>query len=239
MLNSHFANHGFETVKSIVFDAVGTLIYAKPSVAEVYQTIAKPFGWNGSMIEIQGRFATAFSQGDDCADRATSDMDQHNRWRTIVGRVFKEINSSVVDSIFRQLWLHFADPRAWELYPDASQVIDFCHHHNIPWYIASNFDSRLLQVIAGHSPLSLARRTYCSSLIGFEKPSRHFFDHIREQLNQPADELLMIGDDRKLDYLGAKNAGWHGLWLDREDAPKYICEEDVFRIRRLSEIVQR
>jgi hypothetical protein len=67
---------------TIVFDAVGTLIFARPTVAEVYLDAAGRFGWSGSLADIEERFCSAFSSmsGRDL-DFTTNEALQRVRWR--------------------------------------------------------------------------------------------------------------------------------------------------------------
>ncbi len=93
---------------TIVFDAVGTLIRAVPSVAEAYLDAARHFGWDGDLSEIDQRFQGSFaSLSGRQHDWQTNEALQRKRWRQLVGRVFHELPSSKVDGIFEQLWIHF------------------------------------------------------------------------------------------------------------------------------------
>ncbi len=205
--------------RTIVFDAVGTLIYARPTVAEVYAQIASQFGWSGTLIDLKERFAVAFAARSSSAapTHETSEHEQELRWREIVGCVFAQLASDRVDLIFAQLWQHFAQPSSWAIYPDAVAAIEICDMQGIPWCIGSNFDSRLERVVAGHVLLNRAQRVFCSSEIGFDKPAIEFFRCLERDLSLPPDQLTMIGDNWQLDVQAARLAGWNGLWIDRSD----------------------
>ncbi len=206
--NSHF---------TIVFDAVGTLIYARPTVAEAYQAAATRFGWSGSASEIETRFRTSFvSLSGRAHDLKTDEALQRLRWRELVGNVFHELSATQVDDIFEALWIHFAQPSSWAIYPDALAAIELCNERNIPWCIGSNFDARLHQVLAGHPELSSCHRVFCSSEVGFDKPAVDFFHTIEQCLGLSSSQLLMIGDDPILDATAAEQAGWIGLHLNRD-----------------------
>ena len=210
--------------RAIVFDAVGTLIYARPTVAEVYHQIASQVGWSGTLVDIKERFAIAFAARACSTARGheTNEREQQLRWREIVGCVFSPMANDTVDRIFEQLWKHFAQPSSWEVYPDAAAAVELCERHGIPWYIGSNFDSRLQQVVAGHLLLSRAERVFCSSEVGFDKPAIEFFRCLERDLSLPPEQLTMIGDDWRLDVQAARLGGWKGLWIDRSDPSQQV-----------------
>jgi len=200
-----------------VFDAVGTLIFAQPSIAEAYRNAAMRFGWSGGVAEVEARFGTAFkSTSGREHDLVTSEAIQHVRWREVVGRVFSELPQTTVDSIFAHLWDHFAQPTSWAIYPDALDAIKLLDANQIRWCIASNFDARLHQVLAGLPELAHCHRVFCSSEVGFDKPSPDFYYQIEQSLGLNSTQLIMIGDDINLDALAAESAGWIGLHLLRK-----------------------
>jgi putative hydrolase of the HAD superfamily len=202
---------------TIVFDAVGTLIFARPTVSEVYFGAANQFGWQGSLTDIESRFRSSFSSVSGRGlDFATSESLQRVRWRELVGKVFVELGTSQVDSIFDCLWDHFAQPTSWEVFPDAIDAIELCSERGVAWCIGSNFDARLHRVVAGLSQLTKCRRVFCSSEVGFDKPAVDFFHEIEKSLGVSSNQLLMVGDDVRLDAIAAEKAGWIGLWLNRE-----------------------
>lgn len=48
---------------------------------------------------------------------------------------------------------------------------------------------------------------------GIHKPDRAIFDIMREKLGFSADELVYVGDNPVNDIEGARNAGWHTVWM--------------------------
>ncbi len=217
----------------ILFDAVGTLIEAKPSVAEVYQRAAAEAGIAWTLHEIQDRFRIAYQHSHRSRRRwDTDERDQRSRWRKLVGDVFDGVVSTRVDGVFERLWTYFAEPEAWSVYPDALEVIKICKLRGIGWSIASNFDARLKRVVHGHPELSDCRYIFCSSLLGFDKPDVNFFRNIQTHVGKPASELMMVGDDFELDYVGARSAGWRSIWINRKkesnvNRPMDRSEEEI------------
>ena len=222
---------------TIVFDAVGTLIFARPTVAEVYLDAAGRFGWSGELADIECRFRASFSSiSGRGLDFTTNESLQRVRWRELVGTVFHELPAVQVDSIFECLWAHFALPNAWEIFPDALQAIELCNERGVPWCIGSNFDARLHQVVAGLSPLAGCQRVFCSSEVGFDKPAGEFFSRVETSLGLSSHQLIMVGDDARLDAVAAEQAGWIGLWLNRHLLKSSVDFDAPPQLRALEEL---
>ncbi|MES2202039.1 MAG: HAD family hydrolase, partial [candidate division FCPU426 bacterium] len=58
-----------------------------------------------------------------------------------------------------------------------------------------------------------------SGEVGSAKPERGIFDLSRKAFGLDASEMAYVGDRVEIDVLGARNAGWRGLWLDRKGMP--------------------
>ncbi len=169
-------------------------------------------------------------------DFITNESLQRMRWRALVGKVFAELSAPQVDSIFERLWVHFAQPSSWEIFPDALHAIELCKERGVPWCIGSNFDARLHQVVAGHPQLANCQRVFCSSEVGFDKPGVEFFSAIEKSLGLGSNQLIMVGDDARLDAEAAEQAGWIGLWLNRDVGKTQVDLDAPPQLRSLEEL---
>ncbi len=64
--------------------------------------------------------------------------------------------------------------------------------------------------IAGH----FEHRIYALEL-GLYKPDPAIFDHAMTITGAGPEECLLVGDNRICDVVGAREVGWHGVWLNR------------------------
>ena len=220
-------------IRWILFDAVGTLIYADPPVAEVYHAAAQPFGSRLPIETIRQRFAAAL-----CAEQSaagchvhacvggpapqsgvhllrppTSEAAEHERWRRIVTRVIDDVENG--DELFEQLWRHFAAPGHWRVYDDVPSAFYALRSRGFHVGIASNFDGRLHAIVAAHAALAACEAVFVSSEISYAKPDPRFFAHVQERLGVLPAEIVLIGDDEINDVAGATAAGWRAAYLDR------------------------
>ena len=74
--------------------------------------------------------------------------------------------------------------------------------------VASNFDERLVPLAGQVEPLVGIDQVFASSELGWRKPAAGFFQAVEARLNRRPGELLLIGDDPRLDIAAARAAGW-------------------------------
>jgi putative hydrolase of the HAD superfamily len=204
-----------QSVKAVLFDAVGTLIYADPPVRAVYAAAASDFGVSLDEEAVERRFLKAFRKYNLAAtgEMTTSELAERDRWRAIVTSVFPEI--APCDAIFQRLWNHFAMPTSWRLYGDVTDCWRRLSDAGLQVGIASNFDQRLLGICHGLHPLDQFKHVFTSSRLGWRKPATQFFRAIETATDLKPNQLLLVGDDWDSDYLGATAAGWQAVHLNR------------------------
>jgi putative hydrolase of the HAD superfamily len=203
--------------RAIVFDAVGTLIYADPPVADVYHLAGWEHGSARSRDEVGGRLRAAFAAseaGEGLIREATDEALERERWLKIVASVFDDVADSA--AVFRSLWQHFAEPESWRLFDDAAHTLGELAEQGYRLAIASNFDRRLRAIVHADVTLRRCERLFISSEIGYPKPDGRFFAEAQAQLGLPPGEILLVGDDWTNDILGARSAGWQAVWLCRK-----------------------
>jgi putative hydrolase of the HAD superfamily len=203
-------------IRYILFDAVGTLMYPRPSVAEAYEIAGRAHGSTLSATEIQARFAAGYDRVfRQAADLATSELRERQRWRGVVAEVFGE-SEEAVDALLEQLWQHFAHCEHWPLFDDVAQTWEELAARGYVLGIASNFDARLRGILAGHACLASCPHVFVSTELGHAKPSERFYAAVEQRLNARPDEILMVGDDEINDVIAPRSAGWQALALSRK-----------------------
>lgn len=204
-------------VEWLLFDAVGTLIAPDPPVADAYAAAARRHGSRLAAREIEARFRTAFRLHS-APGGPTSEAFERERWKRIVAATIDDVPPSRGDALFGELWAHFAQPEHWRVFEDVAPAINALSACGLKLAIASNFDSRLRSIVAGHLPLAAIEQVFVSSELGHSKPSPDFFRAIESELGVLPTQIALIGDDFKADIEGARAAGWTALYLDRQAA---------------------
>ena len=187
-----------EEIVAVLFDAVGTLIYADPPVVDVYQAAAARFGSRRTRDEIGERFRQVLASPLEAAEScdslvrpATSETLEHDRWKRIVSEVIDDLPPVADEHLFAELWQHFSLPKNWRLFDDVAAVWHGLQQRGFTLGITSNFDSRLRSVLAGLPPLDAFEK-------GGRELSRPAADPIaiRSNATTPAPlELLFISSE--------------------------------------------
>ena len=73
-----------------------------------------------------------------------------------------------------------------------------------------------------------------SEMVGFPKPDRRIFQAALDKAAVQADEAIFVGDQYRIDVVGARNAGIQPILIDRYDL--YPKVTDCPRIRTLTEV---
>lgn len=124
--------------------------------------------------------------------------------------------------------------RWWGVYDDVSPLLDTLKCAGLSLGLISNWEPSLEEFCA-EIGLAHAFRTIVSSVKeGVEKPSPRIFEIALERLGVEPGAALYVGDDYRLDVVGARAAGLTPVLVDRND--RYL-ETDCIKIRSLDEIL--
>ncbi|MBS0206608.1 MAG: HAD-IA family hydrolase [Planctomycetes bacterium] len=230
---------GVSDCQWIVFDAVGTLIDPRPSVAVAYHAVGSRYGSRLDVLEVGRRFRSAFRRseqdgfpGGPTERWVTSDAIEEARWRWIVGDVFPDITDP--EGCFQELWDHFAQPSSWCCFADIGDSLNQLVASGYRLAIASNFDRRLHSVCAAIPQLSGIELRIVSATVGVRKPARRFYSAVAQACGSEPQQILMIGDNPEHDVVAPRAAGFRALHLDRGAG-----DVAADRVRSLQEIVTR
>jgi putative hydrolase of the HAD superfamily len=221
------------SIRAVVFDAVGTVLFPDPPATVVYSETARRFGLEVSPADVTTRFFPALA-AEDGIDRAagwaTSEARERIRWQRIVTTVLP----GTPPPCFDQLFAHFADPAAWRVADGAENVFDTLTARGLKLGLASNYDARLRAVLAGRPELRpLAGRVVVSAEVGVRKPGRAFFHAVEDVVGEPPGRIAFVGDDRANDFDGAVAAGLFAVLYDPADRRPAVAP----RVRSLTELL--
>lgn len=124
--------------------------------------------------------------------------------------------------------------RWWGVYDDVAPTLDYVKAHGMQTGLVSNWEPSLPDFCRDMG-LSHAFPTIVSSMVeGIEKPSPRLFEIALERMGVPPEKAVYVGDDYRMDVVGARAAGLTPILLDRND--RYLAT-DCLKIRRLDEII--
>lgn len=192
----------------VFFDAVGTILKPAKPVDETYHLYGNKHGSTISKDSIRNLFYESFKKEelkDVSLDCKTNEAREFERWELIVSECFPDLKNTT--PIFKDLFQHYAQPNAWDLYPGTIPILKFLENAGIDWGIASNFDLRLQPIVKSKPELCNCKWLIISSLVGYKKPSNHFFEHLKTSSRISFDKILMVGDSPENDIQPAKELG--------------------------------
>ena len=193
---------------AVFFDAVGTLLKPATPVDETYHRYGLKHGSAISKDNIRNQFYESFKKEelkDASLDCKTNEAREFERWESIVSECFPDLKSTAL--LFKDLFAYYSQPSAWDLYPGTIPILKFLETSGIGWGIASNFDLRLQSIVKSKLELCNCKWLIISSLIGYKKPSNHFFEHLQTSSGISFDKILMVGDSPENDIHPAKELG--------------------------------
>jgi putative hydrolase of the HAD superfamily len=204
-------------VRAIIFDVGGTLICPAQPVGETYTEFARAHGVKLSPKSIQDSFMQAFKSS---APRKKVPNDGNDRawWRQVVRRSLPEnafAKPEVFEAFFEDVYLYFARPDAWELYPEVLEVLHILRDYPVELAVLSNWDGRLHHVLDGIGLGEFFSRRFISAELGWEKPDPAIYRHVTEILRLPSGSLLSVGDHPCNDVEAPRRVGWQVLQIDR------------------------
>jgi putative hydrolase of the HAD superfamily len=205
--------------RAIVFDAGGTLLYPADPVGETYARFARAHGLKLHAESTTTAFREAFKS---CAPRAKgtipSDGNDRAWWKQVVTRALQDKtfpNPETFEAFFEDVYLYYAKPEAWGIYPEVFEVLEALRDHEVDLVVLSNWDARLHAVLDKSGLGEFLPRRFISAEIGWEKPDPAIYRHVAEILRLQPGSLLSVGDDPKNDIEGPKKAGWRAVQIER------------------------
>lgn len=215
--------YGDVTHRALLVDAVGTLLVPAQPTAQVYKSIGEKYGVKYSEDEILMRYRRAYQQPWG-GSRLRYVDDGRPFWQHIVTS-----STGCSDTqYFEELYQYFMTEKAWKLCdPDAENVFKALRKAGVKTAVVSNFDTRLrplLQVLkCDHWFDAVA----VSAEVAAEKPNPTIFLKACEFLGVKPEEAVHVGDDRRNDIWGARDAGCDA-WLWGSDVHSF--KELVFML---------
>ncbi len=206
-------------IRAIVFDVGGTLIYPADPVGETYARFARAHGVKLHAESTTTAFREAMKSSSPRPKGAIpSDGNDRTWWKQVVHRSLHEnafTDSAAFEAFFEDVYLFYAKPEAWGIYPEALEVLEALRDRPVDLVVLSNWDARLHSVLDGCGLGEYLPQRFISAELGWEKPDPAIYRHVAEILRLAPGSLLSIGDDPRNDVEGPRKAGWQAQQIER------------------------
>ncbi|KAI9160727.1 hypothetical protein LWI28_010991 [Acer negundo] len=208
--------YGEITHKALLVDAVGTLLVPSQPMAQIYREIGEKYGVEYSEVEILTRFRRAYEQPWG-RSRLRYVNDGRPFWQFIVSS-----STGCSDSqYFEELYNYYTTEKAWHLCdPEAEKVFKALRKSGVKLAVVSNFDTRLRSVLRALNCDHWFDAVAVSAEVEAEKPNPTIFLKACELLGVKPEDAVHVGDDRRNDVWGARDAGCDA-WLWGSDVHSF------------------
>ncbi len=208
----------------IFLDAVGTLFGVRGSVGHIYSEVASKYGVNCQPELLNKCFYSAFKTAPPCIFPGVAPLDipqhEYRWWREINSQTFTAAGVwakfTDFDDFFQELYGYFTTTAAWDLYPDTIPALTKWQRSGVKLGVLSNFDSRLLAVLAVLDLAKYFSTVTISTEVSAAKPQPEIFNAALAKYGCTPQFTWHIGDSFEEDFVGASRAGLTAIWLNRE-----------------------
>ncbi|XP_038691153.1 haloacid dehalogenase-like hydrolase domain-containing protein 3 isoform X2 [Tripterygium wilfordii] len=208
--------YGEITHKALLVDAAGTLLVPSQPMAQIYRQIGEKYGVEYSEHEILNRYRRAYEQPWG-RSRLRYVNDGRPFWQFIVSS-----STGCSDSqYFEELYHYYTTDKAWHLCdPEAEKVFKSLRNAGVKLAVVSNFDTRLRSVLRALNCEHWFDAVVVSAEVAAEKPNPTIFLKACELLGVNPEDAVHVGDDRRNDIWGARDAGCDA-WLWGSDVHSF------------------
>lgn len=209
--------------KLITFDITDTLLKFKTHPSVEYSKVASDYGYKIDETKIISSFRTSFVMMSKKYPNFGSRTDLHwsEWWTKLVFNVFKqshpEMDKNHVEEIAQKLIKKYETADCWMKFNENDfELLQTTKSLNKTVGVISNFDERIEIILKNLNLIEYFDFILSSYSVGFMKPEKQIFDEALKNCREivKPNEALHIGNTAKLDYLGARNAGWSCILIN-------------------------
>lgn len=209
--------------KLITFDITDTLLKFKTHPSVEYSKVASDYGYKIDETKIISSFRTSFIMMSEKYPNFGSRTDLHwsEWWTKLVFNVFKqshpEMDKNHLAEIAEKLIKKYETADCWMKFNENDyELLKTIKSLNKTVGVISNFDERIEIILRNLNLIEYFDFILSSYSVGFMKPEKQIFDEALKNCREivKPNEALHIGNTAKLDYLGARNAGWSCILIN-------------------------
>ncbi len=198
-------------IKAISFDLDGTLMRQSPPCL-IIKRFLEAFGLVKDVDEVVKALKSIKNYAEDLKK-----SDVRNYYINLNRAILEALGvKEAVDRLavlMYEHWFDFADAR---LYPDVKPVLEHLISKNFKIGILSdNLSADVWKLVKENGIAEFFSVVVTPDISGFFKPDPRAYREFESRIGVDGSEILHVGDDLERDYLGAVNAGFNAVLLDR------------------------
>lgn len=211
-------------IKAVLIDVDNTLLdfdaCSKLAMVQSFESIGHPLPEH--LFEVFHQVNTDLWE-----QMQKSEIDLETLYRIRWNLIFSKLNVSIDGVAFERNFLEklaesgIAVKGAYDILDYLSKKYTICIGSNAPY-------GQQMKRLEKADMLKYMQHVFISEKIGFEKPSRHFFEFCLHTLGGICpEEVMMIGDSVSADMEGAKSVGLKTCWYNHNHIQAPLPSKDV------------
>ncbi|MBO0428078.1 HAD family hydrolase [Vagococcus fluvialis] len=204
-------------MKTIIFDVDDTLY---DQVIPFKKAIEKNFPNNNIDIDKLYEMSRRFSdEVFELTERGEMNLENMHIYR--IQEAFKYFGTTISQEEARTFQKDYQNnQKEITLLPDIQDSFDFVSKQHITMGIVTNGPiehqkNKIKQL--GLEKWIQKSNMFISSEVGIAKPDVRLFELVQKKMNLVPSETYYIGDSFENDVVGASNAGWNTIWINRKN----------------------
>ncbi len=208
-------------IRHVFLDVGGTLLFPEPSTADIFRRALANRGH-----PVDRDFVSRLLHTPEMIVSLIRPLSQDRvaeYYRSVNARLIEHLGFESDDAMLDEIHQQFNTPVTWNPYPEVVEVLRDLRAAGYHLGVISNASPTLPETLRRAGVASYLETVTCSSDVGAEKPHPKIFRAAVARAGIPPERALHVGDSYEADYLGARSAGLHAVFLCREGQPPGPC----------------
>jgi putative hydrolase of the HAD superfamily len=232
-------------IRAVFFDMYNTLICYNPPREESQAKALKKLGLDFLPEQLSIPIIAAdeyfYEENAKLAVAKRTDEEKINLWAQYEVVLLKEAGVIPTKEVINGMLIEMKNFKYdMVLYDDVISTLSEIKARGLNTGLISNVDKDITERLKRLQLDTFLEIIVTSQEVGFTKPHRQIFEAAVNKAGMKAEEILYIGDQYKIDVLGAINAGMSAVLLDRSDYYKNdgINEPRINSLGQLIELIK-
>lgn len=229
-------------IKAVFFDMYNTLICYDPPREKTQANALKKYGYDLKPETLTVPIVAAdeyfYEENAKIALAKRSDEEKRNLWAQYEVILLNEAGITPTKELIGSMLMEMKNFKyEMALYNDVIPTLTAIRNKGLITGLVSNVDKDITSMLERLQIESLLEVVVTSQEVGFTKPHPEIFEAAVRKAGIKAVDAVFIGDQYKIDVLGAINVGMSGILLDRTDYYKNDGIKEP-RIRNLNQLIE-
>ncbi len=229
---------------AVFFDVGNTLLTPDPSMEGIFIDVASKWGHQLPSGLVRAHIPEMFDYYEQLYSEDDSFWCSADRAGMIWVEMYKMLCLAVgiVDDgedVARAMHEECMTMRRWRMFSDVSGCLGALRDAGVPMGLISNWDDSLVSIARAIGLADYMTTIISSADVGLRKPDQAIFDMAMRNVGVDAAHSIHVGDHLYADVMGARKAGMHPVYLNRDGGVLPGNVTTIDSLSSLPDIVKR